>query len=253
MTTIVAADIFATFGDLPLHPLVVHFAVVILPLSALGLIAIIVIPKWRAALGWLVLAGLAVGAVAAFIAKQSGEALAGYVGLPQEHADYGDVLPLVAVLLFLCAVAWFFVTRKQTGRSVVGIILAIASIALAIAATILTIVVGHTGAQAAWGGRLAASTAAPSQSQSTSANTAQASTGYTLADVAQHSDPSDCWTAVNGNVYDVTAWIDQHPGGSKVIMGMCGRDASQSFDGQHQGQPRPEQELANFLLGPLQN
>jgi predicted heme/steroid binding protein len=35
---------------------------------------------------------------------------------------------------------------------------------------------------------------------------------YTLADVAQHKKVTDCWIAVDGNVYDVTTFVDEHPG-----------------------------------------
>ena len=61
---------FDLVAGLPMHPLVVHVAVVILPLSALALIALVLVPRLRRPLGWLTLAGLAVGAVAAFVAAK---------------------------------------------------------------------------------------------------------------------------------------------------------------------------------------
>lgn len=75
--------------------------------------------------------------------------------------------------------------------------------------------------------------------------------GYTMSDVATHATAASCWTAVNGSVYDVTSWINQHPGGSRAILGMCGKDASSAFDNQHGGQSRPEAELASFKIGIL--
>jgi len=72
-----------------------------------------------------------------------------------------------------------------------------------------------------------------------------------MAKVAQHNSASSCWTAINGNVYDLTNWIDQHPGGQGPILSLCGTDGSAAFNGQHGGQRRPESELSNFLLGPL--
>jgi cytochrome b involved in lipid metabolism len=74
---------------------------------------------------------------------------------------------------------------------------------------------------------------------------------YTIAEVGAHNTEKDCYTIVNGNVYDVTAWIHSHPGGAKNIISMCGKDASSSFDNQHGGEKRPESELANFLIGKL--
>lgn len=80
---------------------------------------------------------------------------------------------------------------------------------------------------------------------------APVASGYTSAQVAQHASSQSCWSSVNGNVYDLTNWISQHPGGAGAIASMCGHDASAAFNGQHGGQRRPASELAGFLLGPL--
>ncbi|HVM91152.1 MAG TPA: cytochrome b5-like heme/steroid binding domain-containing protein [Verrucomicrobiae bacterium] len=74
---------------------------------------------------------------------------------------------------------------------------------------------------------------------------------YTMADVQKHNSGSSCWTAINGNVYDVTNWINQHPGGPDAILSLCGTDGSSAFNGQHGGQGRPESELATFKIGTL--
>ncbi len=75
-----------------------------------------------------------------------------------------------------------------------------------------------------------------------------ASKSYTRADVAQHSLASSCWTVINEKIYDVTKWIEQHPGGPEAILGLCGKDGSSAFNGQHGGQPRPTSELASFYI-----
>lgn len=74
---------------------------------------------------------------------------------------------------------------------------------------------------------------------------------YTMADVAKHNSGTSCWTAINGGVYDVTSWINQHPGGAQAILSLCGIDGSAAFNGQHGGQARPESELATFKIGTL--
>ena len=81
--------------------------------------------------------------------------------------------------------------------------------------------------------------------------TATQAKNYTLAQIAQHPNAQSCWTAVNGGVYDVTSWINQHPGGSEAILGMCGRDASADYNDQHGGERRPANELATFKIGTL--
>lgn len=74
---------------------------------------------------------------------------------------------------------------------------------------------------------------------------------YTTVNVALHSDASSCWTIVRGGVYDVTSFIGKHPGGSKRILSMCGRDATKDFEGQHDGERKPESLLAGLYLGAL--
>ena len=55
---------------------------------------------------------------------------------------------------------------------------------------------------------------------------------YTLADVQKHNSQGNCWTTINGGVYNVTPWISQHPGGSEAITSLCGIDGSSAFNGQ---------------------
>lgn len=273
MTTL-DLNIFDSIGGLPVHPLVVHFAVVLLPLAALALVILVIVPRWADRFGWVTLAALAGGTAAAFVAKESGEALAAKVGEPAAHATYGDWLPPLAVALLVVAVGWFILHRRaaKAGRGrTAGVIVAGALAAvLALGVTGLTVAVGHTGAQAAWGdiatesaaetptseatvsdSPSASTSATTSSSPSASAPSSSAPSGYTLADVAKHADANSCWSAVNGKVYDLTKWINQHPGGPRRILAMCGKDASDAFIGQHGGQARPEKELAGFEIGTL--
>lgn len=93
------------------------------------------------------------------------------------------------------------------------------------------------------------------QQAGTSANTGggtgtQASvTAFTAAQVAAHASVSSCYSIVNGSVYDLTPWISKHPGGPAAITGLCGKDGSAAFNGQHGGQARPASELAGFKIG----
>ena len=75
--------------------------------------------------------------------------------------------------------------------------------------------------------------------------------GYTMAQVQANNTSAKCWTVINGNVYDLTNWITSHPGGPNAIRGLCGRDGSSSFNGQHRGQSGPADSLAAYRLGPL--
>lgn len=74
---------------------------------------------------------------------------------------------------------------------------------------------------------------------------------FTLAQVAQHATPQNCWTTINGGVYNVTSWINQHPGGAEAIISLCGKDGSAAFNDEHGGERRPANELASFKIGTL--
>ena len=76
-------------------------------------------------------------------------------------------------------------------------------------------------------------------------------TGYTMAKVKENNSANSCWSVINGNVYNLTQWINSHPGGPSVIRGLCGVDGTSSFNGKHRGQGNPTSTLASYLLGPL--
>lgn len=90
-----------TINGLPLHPLVVHAAVVLVPLALVGTVLTVIRPTWRRSLGWWVvlLTGAALGATVA--AKESGEHLAEKIGEPVRHASLGDGLPVFVAAMFV--------------------------------------------------------------------------------------------------------------------------------------------------------
>jgi cytochrome b involved in lipid metabolism len=77
----------------------------------------------------------------------------------------------------------------------------------------------------------------------------------TLVEIAKHSSATDCWMAIDGQVYDLSQYIKDglHPGGDKILNG-CGKDASDMF---HQipkhNNGRATATLPTYLLGALQN
>jgi len=82
-------------------------------------------------------------------------------------------------------------------------------------------------------------------------NTTQTNGDITAAEVAQHASGTDCWSSINGSVYDLTSWIPEHPGGSQAIVQLCGKDGSEKFNRQHGGATMQEQILAGFKIGTL--
>lgn len=95
-----------TIGGLPAHPLVVHAVVVLLPLAALGTLAVAARPTWRRNLGVPVFLIALVGVVAVPVAVQTGEQLQGLLGgggpLVEVHEQRADhLLPYAVVFLVL--------------------------------------------------------------------------------------------------------------------------------------------------------
>ena len=150
-------EINELFG-LPAHPLVVHAAVVLLPLAALATLACAAIPRARrhyapVALGMALVATLAVG-----LAQGSGESLEERVDeteLVEEHTERGEqVLPwaIAATIAAAAVAAAPALERRQpklSRKAMTAALVAVSLIAGA-GATWTVIDVGHSGAKATW-------------------------------------------------------------------------------------------------------
>ncbi|RAL42244.1 unnamed protein product [Cuscuta campestris] len=53
---------------------------------------------------------------------------------------------------------------------------------------------------------------------------------YTLSEVSQHNHSKDCWLIIEGKVYDVTKFLEDHPGGDEVLLSATGKDATDDFE-----------------------
>ncbi|HRH25430.1 MAG TPA: cytochrome b5-like heme/steroid binding domain-containing protein [Parcubacteria group bacterium] len=95
------------------------------------------------------------------------------------------------------------------------------------------------------------STPATEATSATPQGTTPSTGGITLAQISSHSSRSSCWSAINGVVYDLTSWIPNHPGGEGTILGLCGRDGTQSYNGQHGGKTKIFNILTGFKIGTL--
>ena len=245
MNTIqIQSSIFDTIDGLPIHPLAVHVAVVFLPLSAMALALLVFVPKWRKTYLPLTLIGLTIATVFTFIARESGEALADRVGEPQTHEELGGILFPAAVGLLAVGVAFYFLQKSDKPKWVVQATAGVA-IAAVLSVSGLTYFVGHTGAQATWEkriGPIATPTPTPTPTDTTG-------TGITVAQVATHNKATDCWIIIKSDVYDLTSYIQQHPGGAGVLTNLCGKDATSAFESQHASQMAPASALAALKIG----
>jgi cytochrome b involved in lipid metabolism len=79
---------------------------------------------------------------------------------------------------------------------------------------------------------------------------------YTMSEVAQHSSKEDCWTVISGSVYDLTGFVNRHPGGDEILRA-CGTDATTLFtkrqtqEGQAVGSGSPHSQAASEQLAKL--
>lgn len=149
-----------TINGLPVHPLIVHAVVVLLPLAALGVIAIAVYAPWRARFGALVVGVAAVATLAIPVTTESGESLERRVGEPGEHAELGETLIFFALPLLAVAIVLYWMGRRMTsagpgrparpagrGRAVLTATLALV---IALANLVQVYRVGDSGAKAVW-------------------------------------------------------------------------------------------------------
>ncbi|KAK7993080.1 hypothetical protein PG991_016259 [Apiospora marii] len=55
-------------------------------------------------------------------------------------------------------------------------------------------------------------------------------TEFSAKEVALHREGTDAWMTIHGEVYDVTKYLHDHPGGADVLVEAAGMDASEAFD-----------------------
>ncbi|XP_062219795.1 cytochrome b5-like [Phragmites australis] len=53
---------------------------------------------------------------------------------------------------------------------------------------------------------------------------------YSFEEVRKHNDRKDCWLIISGKVYDVTLFMEEHPGGDEVLLASTGKDATADFE-----------------------
>ncbi|KAF8526514.1 hypothetical protein BU17DRAFT_40326 [Hysterangium stoloniferum] len=73
---------------------------------------------------------------------------------------------------------------------------------------------------------------------------------YTLEDVLTHKQSGDCWVVRNGKVYNISAFLPDHPGGDDVILEWAGKDIGDVMkDGEHSHSDSAFEMMAEYLVG----
>eukprot|EP00941_MAST-03F_sp_MAST-3F-sp1_P000234 g234.t1 len=87
--------------------------------------------------------------------------------------------------------------------------------------------------------------AAPKPTETT---TAPKMKQYSLEEIKKHNTEDDCWIAIHGKVYDLTKFLDDHPGGPDVMTDEAGTDGTGEFENVGHSEGAREQ-LAEYLIG----
>jgi cytochrome b involved in lipid metabolism len=67
-----------------------------------------------------------------------------------------------------------------------------------------------------------------------------------LTELAIHKAPDNCWVAIRGNVYDLSAYLPEHPSQPDILLPWCGKEATEAYNTKTKG--RPHSPYADELL-----
>lgn len=162
----------STISGLPAHPLLVHFLVVLAPLTAILAILCALWPAARRRLVWLVLALAGITAALTPIAAEAGEWLEHKVedsAALETHEHLGKTMIYFAAALLVAAILlalthWRAERAKPLSGVVSAVIAAIVLLA-SVATTVQVFRIGHSGAEATWGDLLTTSPAAAGEEE----------------------------------------------------------------------------------------
>jgi hypothetical protein len=150
----IASEPFGMLAGLPLHPLLVHSAVVLVPLVAIGALVMSYLPSFSRRHGKLILILAVIAQMSVFLAKMSGEAFAEIFDKNVEkHAELGEIAPLVTIpMVALIYLRW---RMDRAGSSIGSVVIrrltSVALVIASLASLVMIFLVGHSGASSVWG------------------------------------------------------------------------------------------------------
>jgi uncharacterized membrane protein len=155
--------VFDQISGLPVHVLVVHAAVVFVPLLALGAIAYALVARWREKIGWAVIALAIIAPICTLVSKLSGEKLydrlvaQGLKGKGKEmlddHMDFGTRTFWFTLALGVVTLVFVLLTLRKSGSlpRAASLGLAVIMVALAAISGYYVFRTGDSGAHVVWG------------------------------------------------------------------------------------------------------
>jgi hypothetical protein len=150
----IASEPFGMLAGLPLHPLLVHSAVVLVPLVAIGALVMSYLPSFSRRHGKLIFILALVAQVSVFLAKISGEAFSEILKKNVEkHAELGEIAPFVTLpMVVLIYLRWRMDRAgSSTGSVAIRRLTSVALVIASVVSLVMIFLVGHSGASSVWG------------------------------------------------------------------------------------------------------
>jgi len=72
---------------------------------------------------------------------------------------------------------------------------------------------------------------------------------YSWEEVRKHNHAADCWVVIRQVVYDITSYVDKHPGGAATLKTAAGGDVTSLFETSHWYSDTPRRVLNKYAVG----
>jgi hypothetical protein len=146
-----------TFQGLPVHALIVHATVVVVPVTALMVGLAAVYPKFRNWIGWLPPVAAVASVFLVWATRISGQDLydrfkrvGGLSDDIKHHKDLAQLLLWLVIPMAVIAVAAYLLQRRDDASKAVLAVVAVLAVASAGAVAVDVALIGHAGAKASW-------------------------------------------------------------------------------------------------------
>jgi hypothetical protein len=149
-----ATELFGVVAGLPLHPLIIHVSVILIPLVAISALVMSYLPSFSRRYGKAIFSLALVAQGSLFLSRTTGQALTKIMEKDMgRHADLGEVAPFITLPMVALIYLRFRMDRSGTtfGSVFVRRLTSIALIVASLASIAIVFLVGHSGAVSVWG------------------------------------------------------------------------------------------------------
>ena len=150
----ISGGLFGSVAGLPLHPLVIHAAIVLIPLVAISALVMSYLPSFSRRYGKVTLVIALVAQASLFLAKVTGEAFEEILDKDVgNHAELGEIAPFITLpMVALIYLRWRLDrSGANIGSPWVRRLTSLALIVASLASIVIVVLVGHSGAESVWG------------------------------------------------------------------------------------------------------